>query len=149
MSGRGDKNQRGSAGRGASNQSNQPINKKQEKRASNHTSKGKPAKPDTFLNDQRSYDPDAHRNVNPADNTRPIRSDSRTLDLLVDEVPYIVKAEPFTFNDELRFYVTINDGPPHVFTWDSEVGGLRAIDDGASTLPDALEEAISARLQQK
>jgi hypothetical protein len=36
-----------------------------------------------------------------------------------------------------------------VFTWDSSLGQLRAIDDDASTLPDNVEEAISEKLQSK
>jgi hypothetical protein len=71
----------------------------------------------------------------------------KTYDLLVDEVPYLVSTEAFTFNGEQRFYVSINGGPDHVFTWDSELGRLTAIDRDAATLPDALEEQISDRLQ--
>jgi len=77
------------------------------------------------------------------------RPGEKTFNLAVDDVPYLVKAAPFTFNGETRFYVTVNDSEEHVFTWDSELGGLRAIDDEASTLPDALEEAISRKLQSQ
>ena len=77
---------------------------------------------------------------------RPVRTDERSFDLVVDSVPYLVKVSPFTFNDELRFYISVNGGEQHVFTWDSEVSGLRAIDDGASRIPSTLEEEISTRL---
>lgn len=83
-----------------------------------------------------------------ADN-RPAKknADRKTHSLLIDEVPYLVTTEPFTFNGEQRFYVSVNEGPDHVFTWDSEIGRLTAIDDESAVLPEALEEAISNRLQ--
>jgi hypothetical protein len=71
----------------------------------------------------------------------------KTYDMLIDEIPYLVNAEPVTFNGEQRFYVSINGGPDHVFTWDSELGRLAAIDRDAAILPDALEQAISNKLQ--
>ena len=67
----------------------------------------------------------------------------------MDEVPYFIKAAPFRFNGETRFSVTVNDGPEHIFTWDTDVKGLRAIDDESSIMPDSLEKAISQRLQSK
>ncbi len=83
--------------------------------------------------------------------TRPMNSkrDSHKLyDLLIDEVPYLVNTEAFTYNDEQRYYVSINGGPRHVFTWDSDLKRLAAIDRDAAVLPDALEEEISNKLQQ-
>jgi hypothetical protein len=67
--------------------------------------------------------------------------------LLVDDVPYEITAEPFTFNGEVRYYISVNGTEEHVFTWDSEMKRLKAIDDEAATLPDALEQQISHRLQ--
>jgi len=81
------------------------------------------------------------------ENINTVRKDEKSFDLVVDSVPYLVKVSPFTFNDEVRFYISVNDGEQHVFTWDSEVSGLRAIDDGASRIPSALEQEISLRLQ--
>ena len=69
------------------------------------------------------------------------------MNLVIDKVPYEVKVEPFTFNEERLYYVNVNGGPQHVFTWDSEASLLRAIDDDAADLPDAVEEAISRQLQ--
>jgi hypothetical protein len=62
-------------------------------------------------------------------------------------IPYIVEATPFEFNTETRFYVSYNGGPEHVFTWDSSLGRLTAIDDDAADIPDDLEAAISEKLQ--
>lgn len=71
----------------------------------------------------------------------------KTYDLLIDEIPYSVTTEPFTYNGEQRYYVSVNGSPDHVFTWDSALGRLTAIDRDASTLPDALEQEISNKLQ--
>lgn len=70
----------------------------------------------------------------------------KTFNLVVDKVPYIVKARSFDFNGETRFYISVNGNPEHVFTWDPDVKALRSIDDGASTIPNSLEEAISREL---
>jgi len=70
-----------------------------------------------------------------------------SFNMVVDKVPYLVKVIPFDFNGETRFYVSINGGENHVFTWDSEVHEIRAIDDEASVLPVGLEEEISRELQ--
>ena len=68
-------------------------------------------------------------------------------EILVDKIPYQVKVAPFEFNTETRFKVKYNGGEEHIFTWDSSLGRLAAIDDHAITIPDALETAIAQRLQ--
>ena len=68
-------------------------------------------------------------------------------DLVVGGVPYSVKAIPFEFNTETRFTVSYNGSTEHIFTWDSSLGRLTAIDDDAATLPDDLEIAIAEKLQ--
>jgi hypothetical protein len=74
-------------------------------------------------------------------------SGTKAFTLLVDKVPYEVKIQPFDFNEEKRFYVSVNSSTYHVFTWDPEVTGWRAIDDEASDLSDVVEAAISQKLQ--
>lgn len=64
-------------------------------------------------------------------------------DLVIDRVPYSIRAVPFTFNGQKRFYISINNGNDHVFTWDEAISQMRAIDDDSATLPAVLEEAIS------
>jgi hypothetical protein len=78
-----------------------------------------------------------------------LRMDERNFDMVVDGVPYSVRSVPFLFNDEPRFRVCINGGTEHLFTWDSQAGMLRAIDDESSTIPSVVEEALSERLQSK
>jgi len=147
MPGRGDNNKRGSAGRGSSNQSNQAFIAGGEKQpGSNHSRQQTGGGPSA----KQSKTTDADRNAGTiTEKIKPLRTDERTLNLVVDDVPYLVKVSPFSFNGEARFYVNVNGGDDHVFTWDSELAGLRAIDDGASVLPNTLEEAISQKLQSQ
>lgn len=70
-----------------------------------------------------------------------------SFELLLNGVPYFVKAEPFSFNGETRFKVWFNNSEEHIFTWDSGLGRLAAIDDDAGTVPDDLELAIAEKLQ--
>jgi hypothetical protein len=72
----------------------------------------------------------------------------RNFNLVVDNVPYVVAARTYEFNGETRWLVSVNGNDAHVFTWDSDLKRLKAIDDQASTLPDNLEEAISAKLRR-
>ena len=67
-------------------------------------------------------------------------------EILVDGVPTIITAVPFSYNTETRYKVNYN-GTEHIFTWDSSLGRLAPINDDSSTMPVGVEEAISARLQ--
>lgn len=78
-----------------------------------------------------------------------IEAGQKKFSMLIDGVPYIIRSIPFLFNGEYRFRVIIQGGGEHIFTWDSELKRLRAINDDASVLPDGLEEAISERLQSQ
>jgi hypothetical protein len=71
----------------------------------------------------------------------------QSFQLLLNGVPYFVKAVPFEYNTETRFKVSYNNGDEHIFTWDSSLGRLSAIDDDASIIPDDLESAIAGKLQ--
>ncbi|CAN5242406.1 hypothetical protein BH20BAC1_BH20BAC1_23060 [soil metagenome] len=81
--------------------------------------------------------------------TKANKNNERYFNLIVDEIPYRVEFEPFFFNDQVRYYVSINAGPKDVFVWDTSVQLFRAIDDKAGILPVALEKAISAKLQNQ
>src|SRR5687768_12388681 len=142
MSGRGDKNKRGSAGRGASNQSNQPFVASGEKQPrSNHNMTN--ASGEASVEQDKVKDADSHRDTGSANNTPASvkTKNERSFNFVVDDVPYLVKASPFSFNEEIRYYVSVNGATDHVFTWDSELKMLRAIDDDAGTLPESVEEA--------
>ena len=71
----------------------------------------------------------------------------QSFQLLLNGVPYFVKATPFEYNTETRFKVSYNEGDEHIFTWDSSLGRLTAIDDDAGDIPDDLESAIAGKLQ--
>jgi hypothetical protein len=141
---RGNKNKRGTSGRGDGNQSNQRFNHQKSNR-NKRTAGGWPSEPqDQSLISEFDRSRSRPEEVKPSINTN-----ERRFNLLVDSVPYMVTAKPFRFNGEVRFRVSVNEGSEHVFTWDSSVGQLRAIDDEASILPDNVEEAISEKLQSK
>lgn len=81
------------------------------------------------------------------DQTKAAENNERLVNLLVDGVPYRMEFEPFFFNDQVRYYVSINAGPKDVFVWDTSMVQFRAIDDNSAVLPAALEKAISATLE--
>lgn len=80
------------------------------------------------------------------DQTKANEDNERYFNLVVDEIPYRVEFEPFFFNDQVRYYVSINAGTKDVFVWDTSVDLFRAIDDKAGILPVGLEKAISEKL---
>ncbi len=80
------------------------------------------------------------------DQTQNSEKNSRLANLFVDDIAYHLEYEPFFYNDQVRYYVSINAGPKDVFVWDSKVDQFRAIDDKAGILPVALEQAISVHL---
>jgi hypothetical protein len=144
---RGDKNKRGTPGQGSSNQSDQPFIRSEKHPKSNHNKKqtgGWPSDPEV---PQRTIDEDRNQSDNPGQTPKSLNTASRKFDVLVDKIPYLVTATPFTFNGEIRYKVKFNGSPEYIFTWDSEMGQLRAIDDDSSTLPENLEMAISEKLQ--
>lgn len=69
-------------------------------------------------------------------------------ELIVDGIPYLIKAIPFDFNSEKRFRVSYNGGNENIFAWDSEILHLRAIDNDAASLPGNLEIAIAEKLEK-
>jgi hypothetical protein len=80
------------------------------------------------------------------DKTQAKEDNERYFNLQVDDIPYRVEFEPFFYNDQVRYYVSINAKGKNVFVWDTDMNQFRAIDDEAGVLPVALEKAISAKL---
>ena len=72
---------------------------------------------------------------------------TQNFELLVDGVPYVVKATPYDFNAETRYLVSFNGSDEYVFAWDSSLSRLASIGDEAVDIPDNLELAIANRLQ--
>lgn len=71
---------------------------------------------------------------------------AENIEMVIDGVPYRVRATPFTFNEETRFKVDY-DGEEYIFTWDSSLGRLAPIGSESATLPDSLEVEVAQRLQ--
>jgi hypothetical protein len=74
-------------------------------------------------------------------------SHANSINLLISKVPYEVTIVPFTFNGETRYRVSYNGSPEFIFTWDSSLGRMAAIDEDAGTIPDDVEVAIAEHLQ--
>ena len=72
--------------------------------------------------------------------------EAQRFNLVIDGVPYEVKAVPYKYNNETRFRVNYNGSEDYIFTRDSGIGRLTAIGDEAIDIPDNLEEAIAERL---
>jgi len=64
----------------------------------------------------------------------------------VDGISYFVEAAPFQFNDQTRYYVSVNGAEKDIFVWDPERNMFRALDDNANILPDGLIRNISDKL---
>lgn len=83
------------------------------------------------------------------DQTKAHKDNERFENLLVDGIPYRIEYEPFFYNNQVRYYVSVNAGPKDVFVWDTDVELFRAIDDNAGVLPVTLGKAISTMLQNQ
>lgn len=70
----------------------------------------------------------------------------QSFQLLLNGVPYVVKATPYEFNTETRFKVSYNGSEEYVFTFDPSVGQYVAIGDDTSNIPADVEVAIAERL---
>ncbi|MDB5249581.1 MAG: hypothetical protein JWQ40_3975 [Segetibacter sp.] len=70
----------------------------------------------------------------------------QSFQLLLNGVPYIVKATPFEFNTDTRFTVSYNGSDDFVFTYDRTIGHYVAIGDDSEIIPADLEVAIAERL---
>lgn len=66
----------------------------------------------------------------------------------VDGVDYLVEAEPYQWNNQVRYYISVNGGTRDVFVYDPEREMFRALDDDAVLLPDGLIRDISNKLLQ-
>jgi hypothetical protein len=71
---------------------------------------------------------------------------TQNFELVVDGVPYLVKASPFDFNQEKRFTVSYNGSDEMVFVFDTSVGRYMALGDGAADVPSRVEVEIAKRL---
>lgn len=68
------------------------------------------------------------------------------LTLVLDGVPYSVKAKPFDFNNEKRFVVDY-DGNEYIFAYDSSMGRYASMGDDSIAIPDTLETLVAEKLE--
>jgi len=69
--------------------------------------------------------------------------------LAVDGTPYVIKATPGHFNNNIQYTVTINDGAEIVFVFDPQLGRYAPVGDDAVDVSDSLEIEIGSRLNGK
>ncbi len=71
-----------------------------------------------------------------------------SFNLLVDGVPYMVKAEPFSFNEEQRYNVSFNGSETYIFAWDEEILRYAPIGEVSVELSMALQQEIASKLYE-
>ncbi|RYZ20378.1 MAG: hypothetical protein EOO10_23310 [Chitinophagaceae bacterium] len=71
------------------------------------------------------------------------KNDTKTVELVVDNVPYQVKITPEKFNEDTRFFIEVNGDGGQMYAWYPDLLKLRALGEDGITLPAGLEEAIS------
>jgi hypothetical protein len=73
---------------------------------------------------------------------------NHSFQLMLDGVPYEVKAQPFQFNEGTRYSVAFNGSSEYIFAWDDNAGQYIAIDSDSSDIPANVESAIAQQLQR-
>lgn len=73
---------------------------------------------------------------------------NQSFQLLIDGVPYNVNADPFKFNEGVRYKVQYNESPTFIFAWDDSAMQYLAIDTDASKVPSNVEFAIARQLEK-
>jgi hypothetical protein len=68
------------------------------------------------------------------------------LELEVNNMPYIVKADPCMYNDEVQYKVSVNNSEEILFVFDTEIGRYVAAGSEGAVVPEDLEEEIGSRL---
>ena len=69
-----------------------------------------------------------------------------TFQLLLNGVPYVVKATPYEFNGETRYRVSYNGSEEYIFAYDLSIKQYVSIGDGTETIPSDVEVAIAEHL---
>lgn len=73
---------------------------------------------------------------------------NHSFQLILDGVPYDIKAVPFKFNEGIRYSVAFNGSSEFIFAWDDDAGQYIAIDHDSSDIPANVESAIAQQLQR-
>ena len=73
-------------------------------------------------------------------------------ELMVDDIPFFVKATSFqTYTMETQYRVSVNGSPVYIFGWHTESKKITAIDRGtaANNIPSNVAEAIGDQLYNR
>jgi hypothetical protein len=144
-----DKNRSNAPSPQGSNQSNRPFRASGEVPKPEHNKRRSGRPSDDAREPSINLNFKSNRSNVTEEQLKTLRNGEKKFNIVVDSVPYMVTASPFIFNGKTLYTVRVNGGAQHIFTWDSSLGQLRAIDDDSSTLPDNLEMAISEKLQRR
>ena len=79
-------------------------------------------------------------------NNRENQNEERKFNVMVDGIGYKVAATPFSFNDQVRYNIAVNDEEPAIFVWDTEMSMFKSLSDDTSTFPDGLMRGITEEL---
>jgi hypothetical protein len=77
---------------------------------------------------------------------------TETFELMVDQIPFFVKATSFqTYTMETQYRVSVNGSPVYIFGWHPELKRITPIDGGAAanTIPPKIAEAIGNQLYNR
>lgn len=71
---------------------------------------------------------------------------SHHFNITVDNVGYRVVAMPFSFNNQMRYKVNVNNGASGILAWDDELGIYQELNGKATILPNGVLRAINFKL---
>lgn len=81
-----------------------------------------------------------------------MKTRTEIFEMAIDGRPIKVAATPYRMHtEELRYRVSINGSPVHIFAWDDRSNRLRIIDKAklADNIPDHVEEMIGRQLNSR
>ena len=81
-----------------------------------------------------------------------MKTRTEIFELAIDGKPVRVKATPYKMHtEELRFRVSVNGSPVHIFAWDENLNRLAVIDKArlAERMPDQVEEVVGRQLYSR
>lgn len=81
-----------------------------------------------------------------------MKTRTEIFEMAIDGRPVKVAATPFRMHtEELRYRVSINGSPVHIFAWDDQRNSLKIIDKAkmADNIPDHVVEMIGRKLNSR
>ena len=88
--------------------------------------------------------------MKPRKNTTRTRTEE--FEMMVDDIPFFVKATSFqTYTMETQYRVSVNGSPVYIFGWHPELKKVTAIDRGtaANNIPPKVADAIGDQLYNR